>query len=73
MTASAGYPLPTPPSPPPSPPKGHVARNWTIAVVVIIGLIAFGAMAQNNEDSKGNAFGDVTLGSCHDGGRTPAN
>jgi hypothetical protein len=50
-----------------------VARNWTIAVVVIIGLIAFGAMAQNNEDSKGNAFGDVTLGSCHDGGRTPAN
>jgi hypothetical protein len=70
MTASAEYPLPTPPSPPPSPPKGHVARNWTIAVVVIIGLIVIGlfvlgAMAKNNVDSKGNAFGDVTLGSCH--------
>jgi hypothetical protein len=69
MTASAEYPLPTPPSPPPSPPKGHVARNWTIAVVVIIGLIVLGAMARNNDDSKGNAFGDVTLGSCHDGGQ----
>jgi hypothetical protein len=46
-----------------------VARNWTIAVVVIIGLIVLGAMAKNNEDSKGNAFGDVTLGSCHDGGQ----
>jgi hypothetical protein len=68
MTASAGNPLPTPPSPPPSPPKGHVARNWTIAVVVIIGLvglIVLGAIAINNEDSKGNAFGDATLGSCH--------
>jgi hypothetical protein len=72
MTASAEHPLPTPPSPPPSPPKGHVARNWTIAVVVIIGLIVLWAMAKNDEDSKGNAFGDVTLGSCHDGGQDPS-
>jgi hypothetical protein len=49
-----------------------VARNWTIAVVVIIGLIVLRAMAKNNEDSKGNAFGDVTLGSCHDGGQDPS-
>jgi hypothetical protein len=49
-----------------------VARNWTIAVVLIIGLIVLGAMAKNNEDSKGNAFGDVTLGSCHDGGQDPS-
>jgi hypothetical protein len=46
-----------------------VARNWTIAVVVLIGLIVLGAIAQNNEDSRGDAFGDVTLGSCHDGGQ----
>jgi len=53
MSTSAGSPLPPPPSPPPSPPKDHTARNWTIAIVVIFGLIVAGAIAKNNEDNSG--------------------
>jgi hypothetical protein len=58
----------------------HSARNWTIAVVIIIGLIVYGATSKNAsapdsnsgvEDSgidqglgTNDASGDVSLGSC---------
>jgi hypothetical protein len=44
-------------APPPSPPsrsrKDHAARNWTIAIVVIFGLIVAGAIAKNSQDNSG--------------------
>jgi hypothetical protein len=67
MTTSSGYPLPPPPSPPPSPRKDHTARNWTIAVVVIFGLIVAGAIAKNSEDNSGTG-NDTTTDSGIDQG-----
>jgi hypothetical protein len=66
MTTSAGYPLPLPPSPP-SPRKDHTARNWTIAIVVIFGLIVAGAIAKNSEDNSGTG-NDTTTDSRIDQG-----
>ena len=67
MTTSAGYSLPPPPSPPPSPRKDHTARNWSIAIVVIFGLIVAGAIARNSEDNSGTG-NDTTTDSGIDQG-----
>ena len=67
MTTSAGYSLSPPPSPPPSPRKDHTARNWSIAIVVIFGLIVAGAIARNSEDNSGTG-NDTTTDSGIDQG-----
>jgi hypothetical protein len=69
--------LPEPPhpdlrAPPPPPPsrsrKDHSARNWTIAIVVILGLIIAGAIATDSRIDQGIATkdpsGDVSVGDC---------
>jgi hypothetical protein len=73
--------LRAPPPPPPSRSrKDHSARNWTIAIGVIFGLIVAGAIAKNSEDNSGtdtttdsgidqgiatnDASGDVSVGDC---------
>jgi len=79
--------MPPPPkqaAPAPAPAKNNSARNWTIAVGVIIALIVIGALNKNSDSSTtthtedtgidsglgtNDASGDVTLSSCHDGGQ----
>jgi hypothetical protein len=69
--------LPEPPHPDlraplPSPPsrsrKHHSARDWAIAIVVILGLIVAGAIAKNSVIDQGTATndpsGDVSVGDC---------
>lgn len=62
--------LPEPPrpdltGPPPPPPsrlrKDHSARNWTIAIVVIVGLIIVGAMNKNASDSTGDTGNESSV------------
>lgn len=53
--------LRTSPPPDPAPAKpSHAARNWTIAVVVIFGLIVAGAISTNSEDNSGTGNGTTT-------------
>lgn len=57
--------------PPPPPPKvelrssrkDHSARNWTIAIVVIVGAIIFGAMTKNASTPGGDSGDALTEGS----------